>query len=234
MRRHGKSVRHSTVDEKGRLLIPDAIRKQLGIEAGDIFFVQVEDTGVLRYARAQNPSTFSPSTQSASTEWAGQEDSGTSQKEQASTSTVSDRYEVDLTRHAEKDLKALRAWMGDVLRHLTRLERDPEAGHLLKGALRLPRTRIQSQGQWRLSGRLRRQPRRSKFAPCSHRTSRESLPGGGTPGCRPPQVRRDPRSRLAPDSSLNGDQALCFGLDRFFTNSTPRPGASGRVMLLRS
>jgi len=82
------------------------------------------------------PSTFSPSTQSASTEWAGQEDSGTSQKKQASTSTVSDRYEVDLTRHAEKDLKALRAWMGDVLRHLARLERDPEAGHLPKGALR--------------------------------------------------------------------------------------------------
>ena len=52
---HGKSVRHSTVDEKGRLLIPDAIRKQLGIKAGDIFFVQVEDTGVLRYARAENP-----------------------------------------------------------------------------------------------------------------------------------------------------------------------------------
>ena len=53
---HGKSVRHSTVDEKGRLLIPDAIRKQLGIEAGDIFFVQVEDdSGVLRYARAENP-----------------------------------------------------------------------------------------------------------------------------------------------------------------------------------
>jgi AbrB family looped-hinge helix DNA binding protein len=51
----GKSARHATVDEKGRLLIPEAIRKQLGIEAGDVFFVQVEDSGVLRYARAQNP-----------------------------------------------------------------------------------------------------------------------------------------------------------------------------------
>jgi bifunctional DNA-binding transcriptional regulator/antitoxin component of YhaV-PrlF toxin-antitoxin module len=37
------------------LLIPDAIRKQMGIETGDIFFVQVEDSGVLRYARAENP-----------------------------------------------------------------------------------------------------------------------------------------------------------------------------------
>jgi AbrB family looped-hinge helix DNA binding protein len=53
--RHGKSVRHSTVDEKGRVLIPEAFRKQLGIEAGDILFVQVEDSGVLRYARAENP-----------------------------------------------------------------------------------------------------------------------------------------------------------------------------------
>jgi AbrB family looped-hinge helix DNA binding protein len=51
----GKTIRSSTVDQKGRLLIPDAIRKQYGIEAGDIFFIQVEETGVIRYARAENP-----------------------------------------------------------------------------------------------------------------------------------------------------------------------------------
>ena len=50
-----RSIRTSTVDDKGRLLIPDAIRKQYGIEAGDIFFIQVEETGVIRYARAENP-----------------------------------------------------------------------------------------------------------------------------------------------------------------------------------
>lgn len=27
----------------------------MGIESGDIFFVQVEGTGILRYARAENP-----------------------------------------------------------------------------------------------------------------------------------------------------------------------------------
>ena len=51
----GKSIRHSTVDEKGRVLIPEAFRKQLGIEAGDVLFVQVDEPGVLRYARAENP-----------------------------------------------------------------------------------------------------------------------------------------------------------------------------------
>jgi AbrB family looped-hinge helix DNA binding protein len=51
----GRTIRSSTVDQKGRLLIPDAIRKQYGIEAGDIFFIQVEETGVIRYARAENP-----------------------------------------------------------------------------------------------------------------------------------------------------------------------------------
>ena len=51
-----KSAAHATVDEKGRILIPDAVRKQLGIEAGDVMFLQVEEeTGVLRYAKAENP-----------------------------------------------------------------------------------------------------------------------------------------------------------------------------------
>ncbi len=51
----GKSIRHSTVDEKGRVLIPEAFRKELGIEAGDVLFVNMDESGVLRYARAENP-----------------------------------------------------------------------------------------------------------------------------------------------------------------------------------
>lgn len=51
----GKAIRHSTVDEKGRVLIPEAFRKELGIEAGDVLFVQMDEPGVLRYARAENP-----------------------------------------------------------------------------------------------------------------------------------------------------------------------------------
>jgi AbrB family looped-hinge helix DNA binding protein len=46
---------HATVDNKGRVLIPDAIRKQLDINSGDVLFVQVEDTGAIRYMRAENP-----------------------------------------------------------------------------------------------------------------------------------------------------------------------------------
>jgi AbrB family looped-hinge helix DNA binding protein len=48
-----KNATHTTVDDKGRLLIPDAVRKKLGIEAGDLFFLEVEEeSGVLRYAKA--------------------------------------------------------------------------------------------------------------------------------------------------------------------------------------
>ena len=51
-----KSTAHTTVDEKGRILIPDAVRKKLSIEAGDVLFLEVdEETGVLRYAKAENP-----------------------------------------------------------------------------------------------------------------------------------------------------------------------------------
>ena len=49
---------------------------------------------------------------------------------------MSEHFEVEFTRHAEKDRKALRAWNADLLRHLAQLETNPEAGHLLKGALR--------------------------------------------------------------------------------------------------
>jgi len=50
-----RSAIHATVDSKGRVLIPDSIRKKLDIHTGDVLFVQVEDTGVIRYARAENP-----------------------------------------------------------------------------------------------------------------------------------------------------------------------------------
>jgi AbrB family looped-hinge helix DNA binding protein len=42
------------VDAKGRLTVPLSLRKALGIEAGDIFFLDTED-GVLRFAKAENP-----------------------------------------------------------------------------------------------------------------------------------------------------------------------------------
>lgn len=42
------------VDKKGRLLIPDEIRKQYKIEEGDVFFIQVEETGVIRCVRDAN------------------------------------------------------------------------------------------------------------------------------------------------------------------------------------
>jgi AbrB family looped-hinge helix DNA binding protein len=44
------------VDPKGRLTIPRELRQALGIEPGDLFFVEAEaDGAVLRYARAENP-----------------------------------------------------------------------------------------------------------------------------------------------------------------------------------
>ena len=41
-------------DAKGRLTIPLSLRKELGIEAGDMFFLE-EEAGVLRFAKAENP-----------------------------------------------------------------------------------------------------------------------------------------------------------------------------------
>ena len=44
------------VDPKGRLTIPQRLRKTLGIEPGDILFVDYdEERKVLRYAKAENP-----------------------------------------------------------------------------------------------------------------------------------------------------------------------------------
>lgn len=42
------------VDEKGRLTLPREVRQALGVEAGDVFFLQVEGR-ILRLARAENP-----------------------------------------------------------------------------------------------------------------------------------------------------------------------------------
>lgn len=42
------------VDKKGRLTIPADLRKELGVEPGDVFFLQ-KDSGVLRFAKAENP-----------------------------------------------------------------------------------------------------------------------------------------------------------------------------------
>lgn len=44
------------VDPKGRLTIPQSLRRALDIEPGDTFFVECdEEQTVLRYAKAQNP-----------------------------------------------------------------------------------------------------------------------------------------------------------------------------------
>jgi hypothetical protein len=108
---------------------------------------------------------------------------------------VSNRYEVDLTRHAEKDLKALRAWNAAIFRHLARLETNPEAGHLLKGALHGCRSlelNLKGSGAYRAVYVIA--PDEQSMHRIPHRTSREHLPGGGTasPGAR--QIRRNPRS----------------------------------------
>ena len=41
-------------DDKGRVTIPRDLRVQLDIQAGDIFFLDIED-GVMRMAKAENP-----------------------------------------------------------------------------------------------------------------------------------------------------------------------------------
>ena len=41
-------------DDKGRVTIPRDLRVQLDIQAGDIFFLDIED-GVMRLAKAENP-----------------------------------------------------------------------------------------------------------------------------------------------------------------------------------
>jgi bifunctional DNA-binding transcriptional regulator/antitoxin component of YhaV-PrlF toxin-antitoxin module len=43
------------VDASGRLTIPQFLRKELGIESGDIFLEVDEAHGVLRFAKVENP-----------------------------------------------------------------------------------------------------------------------------------------------------------------------------------
>lgn len=47
-----------------------------------------------------------------------------------------DRFDVQLTRQAEKDLRRLRPWTAKATQVLLTLEQDPYRGHLLKGSLR--------------------------------------------------------------------------------------------------
>ncbi|MEA2516129.1 MAG: hypothetical protein QOJ59_5618 [Thermomicrobiales bacterium] len=45
-----------TVDGRGRIAVPSALREQLNLKPGDALFVQVEENGiVLRLAKAMNP-----------------------------------------------------------------------------------------------------------------------------------------------------------------------------------
>lgn len=49
---------------------------------------------------------------------------------------ANERFTVELTRQAEKDLSQLRPWTGRAVQELLRLESDPMRGHPLKGSLR--------------------------------------------------------------------------------------------------
>jgi AbrB family looped-hinge helix DNA binding protein len=45
-----------TVDSKGRLSIPTEVRDELGIEAGDVMFLEVDSAhGIIHLAKAENP-----------------------------------------------------------------------------------------------------------------------------------------------------------------------------------
>lgn len=45
-----------TIDGRGRIAVPSALREQMGLKPGDALFVQVETNGVvLRLAKAENP-----------------------------------------------------------------------------------------------------------------------------------------------------------------------------------
>jgi bifunctional DNA-binding transcriptional regulator/antitoxin component of YhaV-PrlF toxin-antitoxin module len=45
-----------TMDSKGRLLIPEATRKEMHFEPGDVFFIENEsEYGTVRIAKAINP-----------------------------------------------------------------------------------------------------------------------------------------------------------------------------------
>jgi mRNA-degrading endonuclease RelE of RelBE toxin-antitoxin system len=49
---------------------------------------------------------------------------------------MSDRFEVEFTSNAKKDVKDLRHDRERALREILRLQDDPQAGHTLRGSLR--------------------------------------------------------------------------------------------------
>jgi len=49
---------------------------------------------------------------------------------------MSDRYLIEFTSRAKKDVRDLRQYHDQVLREILRFQEDPLAGHSLKGALR--------------------------------------------------------------------------------------------------
>ncbi len=56
------------VDSKGRLSIPREIREQLGIESGDVYFVEADsEHAVIHFAKAESP--FGPIAQYAINEY---------------------------------------------------------------------------------------------------------------------------------------------------------------------
>ena len=65
---------------------------------------------------------------------------------------MSERFGVELTRQAEKDLARLRPWVAEAARALAQLETDPERGHMLSGSLRGARSlefSLKGGGQYR-------------------------------------------------------------------------------------
>lgn len=65
---------------------------------------------------------------------------------------MSERFEVELTRQAEKDLARLRPWVAEAARALAQLETDPGRGHTLSGSLRGARSlefSLKGGGQYR-------------------------------------------------------------------------------------
>jgi len=43
------------VDAKGRFSIPSSLRRRLKMHEGDVYFIELEDEGVIRLAKAINP-----------------------------------------------------------------------------------------------------------------------------------------------------------------------------------
>ncbi len=123
------------IDSKGRLTLPRDVREELELEPGDSVFYSREGN-VLKIAKARNP--FDVLGDEAIREHrAGMTRSLRDYaRERGLAQVTSDRYSVELTRRAEKDLKRLRALERRAIEHLLGLEDDPHLGHALSGGLR--------------------------------------------------------------------------------------------------